>query len=163
VALGAPLLLPATPASAGPALSGTCLLTLNVDYSPPADVLPGSYAEVSITDGGDNTCLTSAGPADVTVRGSLITPPLTGSWGCFSGVANGWIKVVIDLPGFSNPTATTTVANIGSTFAFGATAARLAFEAGGAQDPFDSAACASGASISSTTWIGGLTFQDTSV
>lgn len=152
----------APPASAEFVIVGECLLTMGASYSPPATAVPNitGITHISLWNQG-STCVTNYGVVPAYPHGGLGTPPLTGSWGCFTGVANGWFQLILPIPGYPNYTVDATVVNDGGTMHMVATLF-TSFDGVGTfvQGPTETASCALGGSISNTTWTGSLVFQD---
>jgi hypothetical protein len=153
----------ARPAGAEVFLAGTCLVSLHAAYSPAASLVPNATTTITLTDAGGNSCVTNAGSLTLELSGSLETPPITGSWGCVSGIATGRMTVKLDLAGFPDPTVDAAVVNAGGTLHLVMTSGSpLVFDgvATFVQDPMKTAACALGGSIADADWMGAMTFQD---
>jgi hypothetical protein len=157
-AAGAVGSLPAPAAADVAVFSGACTVTLEVRFAAVVTATPGA---TSLSASGGGTCVVNGQFAQLVLRGTLATTPLTGGYSCAGGVATGTGVVEIDTPGFSSPVVQLTAVEAGGVIELVVLAPVLPFDglASLVRDHNESPSCATTGYIR-TTWTGAMAFQD---
>lgn len=144
----------------GGVYAGSCGFTLTVTYTPAANRLPGA------------AWATFSGPATLcVVNGELVSGHFSGvlapvlgvvGSGCAAGALSGRGTFDTSALGFPDPDVAVEIVNTGGVVTMDVNAEIYVFRGVGTfvQPPAHTSSCLGGASITTTTWTGTVTFED---